>query len=71
MQATFPAFRLNRNALFYMGLFALLAFFLLAPQHAFASEGTGGSLPYESWLTVDFHAKLTHHFHRILTHPDS
>ena len=39
MQATFPAFRLNRNALFYMGLFALLAFFLLAPQHAFASEG--------------------------------
>jgi len=51
MQATFPAFRLNRNALFYMGLFALLAFFLLAPQHAFASEGTGGSLPYESWLT--------------------
>ena len=20
---------------------------------------------------VDFHAKLTHHFHRILTHPDS
>lgn len=39
MQATFPAFRLNRNALFYMGLFALLAFFLLAPQHAFASAG--------------------------------
>jgi hypothetical protein len=32
MQATFPAFRLNRNALFYMGLFALLAFFLLAPS---------------------------------------
>ena len=31
MQATFPAFRLNLNALFYMGLFALLAFFLLAP----------------------------------------
>ncbi|ADU99614.1 hypothetical protein [Alicycliphilus denitrificans] len=21
--------------------------------------------------TVDFHAKLTHHFHRILTHPGS
>lgn len=34
MQATFPAFRLNRNALFYMGLFALLAFFLLAPPPA-------------------------------------
>jgi type IV secretory pathway TrbD component/type IV secretory pathway VirB2 component (pilin) len=24
---------------------------LLAPQHVFAAEGTGGSLPYESWLT--------------------
>jgi len=22
-------------------------------------------------ITVDFHAKLTHHFHRILTHPGS
>ena len=22
-------------------------------------------------FTVDFHAKLTHHFHRILTHPGS
>lgn len=22
-------------------------------------------------VLVDFHAKLTHHFHRILTHPDS
>ena len=41
MQATFPAFRLNRNALFYMGLFALLAFFLLAPQHAFGGELNG------------------------------
>jgi type IV secretion system protein VirB2 len=29
----------------------LLAFFLLTPQQAFASVGTGGSLPYESWLT--------------------
>ena len=24
---------------------------LLAPPHVFAAEGTGGSLPYESWLT--------------------
>ena len=38
MQATFPAFRLNRNALFYMGLFALLAFFLLAPQHGSVAQ---------------------------------
>lgn len=44
-------FQLDRNAFFYVGLFALLAFFLLSPQLAFASEGTGGSLPYEDWLT--------------------
>ena len=41
---------LNRNALFQLGLFLFLAFIFLAPQHAFASTGTGGSLPYESWL---------------------
>ena len=29
----------------------LLAALLLAPHLAFASEGTGGSLPYETWLT--------------------
>lgn len=44
-------FQLDRNAFVYVGLFALLAFFLLSPQPAFASEGTGGSLPYEGWLT--------------------
>ena len=43
--------RLNRQAMFYIGLTLLLAFFLVMPQHAFATEGTGGSLPYESWLT--------------------
>ena len=51
MQLAFPTFTLNRNAVFWIGLVAILAFFTLAPQHAFASEGTGGSLPYESWLT--------------------
>mgnify|MGYP006356918979 FL=1 len=51
MQALFPAFRLNQRTMFYLGLAVVLAFLLLAPQHAFASEGTGGSLPYESWLT--------------------
>lgn len=51
MQPAFPTFTLNRNAVFWIGLVAILAFFMLAPQHAFASEGTGGSLPYESWLT--------------------
>jgi type IV secretion system protein VirB2 len=51
MQATLPAFRLNRTVLAYLGLFALLAFFLLAPQHAHSAVGTGGALPYEGWLT--------------------
>lgn len=41
----------NRTTLFMLGVTLLLALFLLAPQHAIASEGTGGSLPYESWLT--------------------
>jgi len=50
MQLNRPAFRFDR-AVFYLGMFSLLALFLLAPQHAFAAEGTGGSLPYESWLT--------------------
>lgn len=50
----YPATRWQLNdptMLFYAALLALLAFMFLAPQHAFASEGTGGSLPYESWLT--------------------
>ncbi|WP_367903542.1 conjugal transfer system pilin TrbC (plasmid) [Xanthomonas oryzae pv. oryzicola] len=51
MQASLSAFRFNRSAMFYLGLLALLAFMLLAPHPAFASEGTGGSLPYEGWLT--------------------
>ena len=42
---------LNRNTLFQLGMLVLLAFLFLAPQHAFASTGTGGSLPYEGWLT--------------------
>lgn len=33
------------------GAAVLLLFMLLAPQHVAASTGTGGSLPYESWLT--------------------
>ncbi|KGK67412.1 IncP-type conjugal transfer pilin TrbC [Xanthomonas euvesicatoria] len=51
MQASLSAFRLNRSAMFYLGLLALLAFMMLAPHPALASEGTGGSLPYENWLT--------------------
>ncbi len=52
MQATlFKTFAFTRPTMFYIGMSLLLAFILFAPQHAFASEGTGGSLPYESWLT--------------------
>lgn len=43
-------FAVNRTTMFTIGV-VLLTLFLLAPQHAFAAEGTGGSLPYESWLT--------------------
>jgi type IV secretory pathway VirB2 component (pilin) len=44
-------FAINRTTMFYLSVVLLLALLLLAPQHAFASEGTGGSLPYEGWLT--------------------
>lgn len=36
---------------FYAIAALLLGGLLLAPHLAMASEGTGGSLPYESWLT--------------------
>jgi type IV secretion system protein VirB2 len=45
MQNTLP---INRKTVFYL---ALLALIVLAAQPAMASTGTGGSLPYESWLT--------------------
>src|SRR5512145_2150353 len=45
-----PSFSLERHVVLWLGLLALLAF-LLVPAAAFASEGTGGALPYESWLT--------------------
>ena len=34
----------------FLGCFVLLALILVAPD-VMASEGTGGSLPYETWLT--------------------
>ncbi|HEK2843860.1 TPA: conjugal transfer system pilin TrbC [Proteus mirabilis] len=41
---------INRNSMatitLFIGLFMIMAF-----QPALASEGTGGSLPYEGWLT--------------------
>ena len=42
---------LHRSTVFYCGLVVLLLVLVFAPQHVFAAEGTGGSLPYESWLT--------------------
>ncbi|HHC7370515.1 TPA: IncP-type conjugal transfer pilin TrbC [Vibrio parahaemolyticus] len=50
MQLSLSKISLNRSAMFYLGLFAVL-FLVMAVQPAMASEGTGGSLPYESWLT--------------------
>jgi len=41
---------LSRNGA-ALAILALLALAILAPQNALASTGTGGSLPYESWLT--------------------
>jgi type IV secretion system protein VirB2 len=39
------------RAVFQAAAFLLLVSLLLLPHLALASEGTGGSLPYESWLT--------------------
>ena len=51
MQAPVMPFQLKHATVVSLGLLLLLTFFLLTPQQAFASVGTGGSLPYESWLT--------------------
>lgn len=48
MQTYHPSSCFNQKVIFYWG-FAVLVFFLAEP--AFASQGTGGSLPYETWLT--------------------
>jgi type IV secretion system protein VirB2 len=45
-----PQSPFNRAALPFLCLALLFAYLLLVPEHAHASEGTGGSLPYESWL---------------------
>lgn len=42
----------------------------LLPRKPATPEGDDQTLTEVLW-SVDFHAKLTHHFHRILTHPDS
>lgn len=50
MQHTFLSVRFSSNAVFFAGLF-ILTFLIMSIQPAIASEGTGGSLPYEGWLT--------------------
>jgi type IV secretion system protein TrbC len=50
MQCIFARYNFDRWAL-YFGLFLLFAFLLLSADFTFASEGVGGGLPYETWLT--------------------
>lgn len=47
---TFPD-TTRRSTRLCIAALLLLALMLLWPQHAWASEGGGGQLPYESWLT--------------------
>lgn len=35
-----------------LALAGVVLFLLASPEHAWATEGTGGALPYESWLTA-------------------
>lgn len=42
---------LERTRTFYVGLALLLLLIVLVPHAANASEGAGGGLPYEDWLT--------------------
>lgn len=52
MSSIIRTLRMDRqNAFLYAAMAVMLAVFLVAPEHAYATEGTGGSLPYETWLT--------------------
>ena len=43
---------INRHSFpLYLAFALLLTLMLFIPEPVFGSEGTGGSLPYESWLT--------------------
>ena len=50
MQCILARYNLDRWELFF-GFFLLFAFLLLSFDLTFASEGGGGGLPYETWLT--------------------
>jgi len=49
MQLSNPT--LDRSTFAYLALGGILLFLMFSPEHAWATEGDGGSLPYESWLT--------------------
>lgn len=48
-QTLLLSFTFNQRTILFFALLFLT--FILVSQPALASEGTGGSLPYESWLT--------------------
>lgn len=50
MPLALPSIRLSRPAMCYLAVLWVL-FLVIAAQPAMAAVGTGGSLPYESWLT--------------------
>lgn len=52
MNFSFPQIKaLSQNNGLQLALFAFAFVVFLMPDMAFATEGTGGSLPYEGWLT--------------------
>jgi type IV secretion system protein VirB2 len=44
-------FQLDTRQVGYFALLVVFSLFILTPDTAHASVGTGGSLPYEAWLT--------------------
>ncbi|HDS1755769.1 MULTISPECIES: conjugal transfer system pilin TrbC [Pseudomonas] len=51
MQANTSLFRLNAQTFGYLAFCFLVLAVTITPEHAFAASSSGGSLPYESWLT--------------------
>ncbi|MFJ4345046.1 conjugal transfer system pilin TrbC [Pseudomonas sp. NPDC089401] len=51
MQAFTSLFRINAQSFGYLAFSFLALAVMVAPEHAFAASSSGGSLPYESWLT--------------------
>jgi type IV secretory pathway VirB2 component (pilin) len=41
----------SRSPMLYLGLALVAVLFITMPEHAFASEGSGGGLPYEGFLS--------------------